>query len=115
MKSSSKWFYFWVLFLLALVFYMLPWVLTPDASLNMGGYDLAEWASLHPAVRASSPPLLLSFALRLPLALLALVVAFSGEQAGKTWVRAAFVCLLAVALLPSPEFLTQYRDDPNYR
>jgi len=115
MRSLSHPLFFWIVFLLALVAYSLPWVLTPDTGLNMGAYDLAEWASLHPAVRAASPTLLVSFSLRLPLALLALLSAFSDGQMRSRWLRAVVVGLLSMALLPPLEFFTQYREDPNYR
>lgn len=115
MKPASSPLTFWVLLLLALIFYCLPWVQTPATSLTMGAYDLAEWASLNPTVRASSPPLLLSFTLRLPLALLALIAAFAWEWDGRRRARVLVVCLISLALLPPLEFFTQYRDDPNYR
>lgn len=115
MKPFSNPLYFWTVFLLALVFYHLPWILTPGVGLNMGAYDLAEWASLHPIVRVSSPPLLHSFILRLPLALLALIVAFTGRRNGKNGGRLLIVGLIALALLPPLEFFTQYPNDPNYR
>ncbi|MBI5669841.1 MAG: hypothetical protein HZC41_17735 [Chloroflexi bacterium] len=105
--------FFWLLLLLALVCYLLPWVVTPAAGLTMGAVDLAEWASLHPAVRAAPPPLLTSFLLRLPPVLLALVIA--SRPAIRRWLCALVVLLIAVALLPPLEFLTQYQDDLNYR
>lgn len=103
----------WLFVVLALIFYSLPWVVTPGVSLTMGAVDLAEWASLHPAVRAASPPLLTSFLLRLPLVVLALVVAFQARI--ERWLRALVVLVAAVALLPPLEFFTQYQGDPNYR
>lgn len=104
---------FWLLLLLALLSYSLPWVITPGVSLSLGAVDLAEWASLHPAVRAASPPLLISFLLRMPLMILALIVAFANYRS--RWPRVFVVLLIAAALLPPLEFFTQYRDDPNYR
>ncbi|NDJ60164.1 MAG: hypothetical protein GYB67_03515 [Chloroflexi bacterium] len=88
---------------LALVFYSLPWVVTASASLNLGAYDLAEWASLHPAVRASTPPLLVTFVLRLPLVCIAVIGAF-GTPITRRWLALLIVGGISVALLP-PELL----------
>ncbi len=101
-----------LLVLLALVAYCMPWLLNPGVSLSFGVYDLAEWTSLHPAVRASSLPLLLTLLLRLPLVCLAAIVGFSRSH---ILLRAAFVLIVTAALLPPLEFFTQYPDDPNYR
>lgn len=106
---------FWLLIVLALVGYSLPWVVTPGVSTSLGAYDLAEWASLHPAARGAALPLVASFVLRLPLALLALIISVAGERAGSRWVRGLGVLVLTAALLPPLEFFTQYRDDSNYR
>lgn len=97
---------------LALIAYCLPWLLNPGVSLSYGVYDLAEWTSLHPAVRESSPPLLLTLILRLPLIYVTAIVAFSQLP---VLPRAAFVTIIMVALLPPLEFFTQYSGDPNYR
>jgi hypothetical protein len=100
---------------LILLLYSLPWVVNPGVSLTFGGYDLAEWASLHHAARAESPPLLTSFLLRLPLALAAALIGLSGKGQGETRLFSlAAILLIAVALLPPLEF-TQAPDDPNYR
>jgi hypothetical protein len=101
-----------LLIFLALVAYCLPWLLNPGVSLSYGVYDLAEWTSLHSAVRASSPSLLLTLVLRLPLVCLTIVVEFSRRQ---VLLRTIFVFIIAAALLPPLEFFTQYPDDPNYR
>ena len=101
-----------LLILLALVAYCLPWLLNPGVSLTYGVYDLAEWTSLHPAVRANSPPLLLTFALRLPLICLTVMVAYSHIHIA---IRAIFVLVITAALLPPLEFFTQAPGDPNYQ
>jgi len=100
------------LIFLALVAYCLPWLLNPGVSLSFGVYDLAEWTSLHPVVRAGSPPLLLTLVLRLPLICLTVMFAFSRAH---ILLRAIFVLVIAAALLPPLEFITQSPDDPNYR
>lgn len=100
--------------ILGLAAYCLPWLTNPGAGLSFGAYDLAEWTSLHPAVRGGNPMLLTSFVLRLPLATFGLIV---GAMVFKnnTGIRVIFVLLVAIALLPPLEFFTQYRDDPNYQ
>jgi hypothetical protein len=100
--------------ILGLAAYCLPWLTNPGVGLSFGAYDLAEWSSLHPAVRSGNPMLLTSFLLRLPLATFGLIVGaiiFKKNIA----LRVIFVVLVAIALLPPLEFFTQYRDDPNYQ
>ena len=101
---------------IALIGYLLPWVLTSASSLSMGAYDLAEWSSLHPIVKQTAPFLWTTLALRIPLAVLAILLAI---YLAKTLhlPSIALVCLFvsAIALLPPLEFFTTFRDDPNYR
>jgi hypothetical protein len=107
----------WLAVLTALIAYSLPWVVAPGVSLTFGGYDLAEWASLHPEVRAN-PLLLTSLLLRLQPCLLALMVAFGAAAPTRTrwwWMRAVVVVIIAIALLPPLEFFSVARDDMNYR
>ena len=99
----------------ALIGYCLPWIITPATSLSLGAYDLAEWSSLDPAVRQSVPFLWTALALRIPLAILGILIATYICKKFQTPI--AILCLLvaAIALLPPLEFFTTYRDDPNYR
>jgi hypothetical protein len=94
-----------------LVLYLFPWVVNPGVSLSPNGYDLAEWASLHPTVREATPTLLTSLLLRLPLACFALLIAFTAKR---SLLPALIVLVTAVALLPPPEFIKQL-NDPNFR
>jgi hypothetical protein len=94
-----------------LLFYLFPWLVNPGVSLSLNAYDLAEWASLHPAVRNATPTLLTSLLLRLPLACLALLIAFTTRRG---LFPALIVLIAALALLPPPEFIKAL-DDPNYR
>lgn len=104
------------------VYVFLPWVSTPNsAGLTLGGYDLAEWASLHPEVRAENPALLTSFTLRLqPVLAVWIFTMFASmlsiRQSG--WWLIAFIAFVSsVALLPPLEFFTQEwaRNDNNYQ
>jgi hypothetical protein len=113
-SGNHRQFYLAALCAAALLAYSLPWVMNPGIGLTFGAYDLAEWASLHPAVRNSALPFLTSLLLRLPFACLSLIIA-SHVLAGKTRLRLLFLLLASIALLTPFEFFTQYRDDPNYR
>jgi hypothetical protein len=105
-----------LLFVVALIGYLVPWVLTPASSLNLGAYDLAEWSSLHPLVRQTTPFLWTSLALRLPLAILGiLLAAHISNQIQRRFIAIGCLLITSVALLPPLEFFTVYRDDPNYR
>lgn len=111
-----------VLLLLALVValaaFYLPWVEHISAGFTMNGFDLAEWASLHPAVRSSSPPLLTSFLLRLPQVAVAIGLALAaGALSDPRWRAIGWAAALVVALryIPPTEFWQGARGDPNYR
>ncbi|MAS34245.1 MAG: hypothetical protein CL610_09565 [Anaerolineaceae bacterium] len=102
------------LILLALAGYCLPWVVSTGASMTMNAYDLAEWSSLHPDVRASAPTLLTTFALRVLLVCIGTVIVFSPTLVSR-WLRVALALLIAAALLPPFEFFSAGLNDPNYR
>ncbi len=105
--------YRWIYAALALmlVCYALPLVVNSSAALSLNAYDLAEWASLHPAVRAQTPALLTTLLLRLPLVCMALLIAF-GTRRGLA--PALVVLVIAAALLP-PEIVPFLSDNPNSR
>lgn len=102
----------------AAIAYHLPWVEHVTAGFTMNGFDLAEWTSLHPAVRSSTPPLLATFLLRAPhvAAVLALACAVSGLGSAR-WRTAgwALALVLAARFIPPVEFFQSARSDPNYR
>jgi hypothetical protein len=97
---------------LLLVAYALPWMSVPTVSgLTVSAYDLAEWASIHPAVRTDML-LLTPLLLRLPLVCLA--IWFATQPIGR-WLRLLIIILLALASLPPLEFFTIARSDANYQ
>jgi hypothetical protein len=99
---------------LLLIAYALPWAHTPTVGgFTNSAFDLAEWVSIHPSVRAESF-LWTPFLLRLPLACIALYIAFCDSRRQTTWLRATAVILLAVALLPPLEYFTIASGDSNY-
>ena len=116
MKQSNLSLFVPVTLAITLVCYMLPWVRTPASALSLGAYDLAEWASLHPIVRETTPYLWSSLALRLPLAVIGILIAsYIAQTPFRRLFGMAVVLLTAIALLPPLEFFTIYRDDVNYR
>lgn len=104
-----------ILFALLIVAYLQPWIINGSAALNLTAYDLAEWASLHPAAVAQTPPLLTSLLLRLPLACAGVWLAWYRPHSGAARILVGvIVTLIAIGLLPPPEYLGQ-RDNPNYQ
>jgi hypothetical protein len=110
--QPSRLLWLWLLSGLLLLAYALPWVTHPAASLSPGGYDFAEWTSLHPSVRGMSPTLLTTLLLRLPLTCIALIMAFIP---GQRLIGGIIVLLLVVAQLPPLEFFSSARGDLNYQ
>ncbi len=106
-----------LLIFIALIAYHLPWQGHPSAAFTLNAYDLAEYASIHPAARYSTFPLLAPLMLRLPLAALALILILQGRPAlsWETALHWALALIIIMRLLPPPEFFTSARDDPNYR
>jgi hypothetical protein len=106
----------------ALLWYLMPWVIGRGAGMTFGAYDLAEWASLSPAAPPSTVPFMTgalpTLLLRLPLLLLAWLIALDAAGSPRLangaglawWLKGAAVMVLAVAALPPLEFL---RVDPN--
>jgi len=103
---------------LAMVCYQMPWFVHQTAGFTMNAFDLAEWASLHPAVRSSSPPMLTSFLLRAPQ--LVLVFAFVlvtnrlADPCGR-WLMRGIAVLPLARFFPPVDFFSSARGDPNYR
>jgi len=100
------------------VCYLLPWTDHSTAGFTMNGFDLAEWSSLHPAVRSSSPAMLTSFLLRAPLVALAAVLALGAQalpHARLRWLVWCGAAGLVLRMIPPAEFFTGETGDPNYR
>lgn len=102
------------LLMAVLVGLLLPWLLAPAAAMTLNAYDLAEWASLHPAQRGSNPPLVVPMLLRVQLVILCALTGLVAH--GKLQKRAAALVIfaLAVAQLPPIEFVNDI-GNLNYR
>ena len=104
-----------VFILLLLIAYALPWVNAPTiAGFTNGAYDLAEWTSIVPSVRADSL-LLTPLLLRIPLACIALYLVLSDTRRSTLWLRIVGLMLLVMALLPPLEYFTSASGDANYQ
>jgi hypothetical protein len=99
-----------ITFPIAIIAYLLPWAVNTTTGLTLGGYDLTEWLSLHPATHPSRIPTLL---LRGQLLILTLIIAWTAKKPLFTngwWLRCVVIGLLVVAQLPPPEFLSWIGD-----
>ncbi len=99
---------------LALFGYAQPWIVAPVGSMTLNAPDLAEWASLVPSQRVTTPPLLAPLLIRLQPMMLTLLL--GGITAGrrKMAMSAAAICLLAASQLPPFEFVYDI-NNLNYR
>ncbi|MCY4464354.1 MAG: hypothetical protein OXE46_02320 [Chloroflexi bacterium] len=97
-----------------LVGLLLPWLLAPSAAMTLNAYDLAEWASLHPAQRGSNPPLLVPLLLRCHLVILCALAGVVAHSKQEKTVAALAIVALAVAQLPPIEFVNDI-GNLNYR
>jgi hypothetical protein len=107
-----------VLLAVAVICYYLPWLTHDSAGFTMNAFDLAEWTSLHPAVRSETPTLWTSFLLRLPQVMLAAALALSANGLADLrgrWVVRGLALLLALRFVPPTDFFQGESGDPNYR
>ena len=107
-----------LLLIVALVGYFLPWYTHETAGFTMNGWDIAEWSSLHPAVRSESPAMLTSLLLRLPHVVIAFGLAILANclQDGRIrWIVRIGAMAWAIRMMPPWDFLTSASDDLNYR
>ena len=116
MSNRNLW---WLFLIFALIAYSLVWADAPTQGMSLNAYDLAEWASLHPAthpIQPLVPTRLPSLLLRLQLTILCWIIAFVFHQQGSNHRRLAIlaIILLSIAQLPPFEFFLNARDDLNY-
>lgn len=100
--------------LVGLLGYMQPWIVAPAGSMTLNAFDLAEWASLIPAQRATSPPLLTPLLLRLQPVMLCLILGAVADSRAKMAISAIAILLLAAAQLPPFEYVYDI-NNLNYR
>lgn len=93
--------------LLGVVAFHLPWHNHVVAAFRLNAFDLAEWASLHPTVRAENPSLWSSMLLRLPLLGLGWSIALSANHLRDErwqWIWRGIAVLVVLRLNPPLEF-----------
>ncbi len=117
---SSRW-QEWLstlILLLATLSFFVPWAWHSDAALSPAARELAEWTTLLPQIRSGAPALFPSFLLRASLTMLAVLwgthAHFTASKWGRLW-RQFAALLLALLLLPPPDFLSSAQADPNYQ
>lgn len=102
-----------ILVTLAIISCLLPWAVGPSAGLTFNARDLAEWASLTPAVQNETPPLFTALMLRLPLACAGMLLVWALEGRQRYW-GILVALILSIALLPPFEFVREL-GNPNYQ
>jgi len=111
MRSQNNSLIGWLLILFAIIAYILPWITHPSASLSLGAYDLAEWASLVPALETS-------LLIRLQLVFIVWLVVLQLQSKWFTlswWLLMFALGALAVAQLPPLDFFLSAQADRNYQ
>ncbi|MBL1136886.1 MAG: hypothetical protein HND46_16390 [Chloroflexi bacterium] len=114
-KNDLAWFVLWCA-LLGVITYHMVWQTHKVAAFNSNAFDLAEWVSLHPTVRAESPALFTPLLLRLPIILLAGMVAVASSvlQAEKAkWLWRGVALLVVLRLNPPTDFYPWGGGSPN--
>lgn len=102
------------LILVGIFGYAQPWIVAPSGAMTLNAFDLAEWASLTPAQRGASPPLVAPLLLRLqPVILSSLLGLIAAGRKGMA-LSALAICMLAAAQLPPFEFVYDI-NNLNYR
>ena len=102
------------LLLLALLGYILPWIVAPTAAMTLNAFDLAEWTSLHPMQRQASVPILVPLLLRMQLPIIGILIVLVTKGSRVKLIGILAVALMSLAQLPPPEFLRNTAD-PNYQ
>jgi len=102
------------LIVVALCGYALPWIVAPIGSMTLNGHDLAEWSSLVPSQRATSPPLLAPLLIRVQPVMLSLLLGGIATGGRRMAMTAAAILLLAASQLPPFEFVYDI-NNLNYR
>jgi len=91
-----------------------PWIVAPSGSMTLNAFDLAEWTSLHPAQRATSPPLLTPLMLRLQLLILSATLGALATGRRTRACAAIMILVLTLAQLPPLDIVYDI-NNLNYR
>ena len=104
----------YALVVVGLLGYVQPWIVAPSGPMTLNAFDLAEWASLIPTQRGTSPPLLVPLLLRLQPVILSLLLGLIAAGPKRMALTAAAICILSTAQLPPFEFVYDI-NNLNYR
>ena len=105
-----------VVLVLCLGAYHLPWTTHNVAAFTNNAFDLAEFMSLHPSVRAESPALYTSLLLRLPVLLIAGMIMLTAAQLNSEkaqWIWRALTFLVILRLNPPTIYYPFGGGSPN--
>lgn len=91
-----------------------PWIVAPSGSMTLNAFDLAEWTSLHPTQRATSPPMLTPLMLRLQLLILSVILGALPTGSSARACAAIMILVLTLAQLP-PLDIVYDPNNLNYR
>lgn len=109
-EQYSKFNFTWLIVLLALFLYVIPWVFNPGTTLSLGAYDFAEFLAKRPIDDRSYNVILI---LRGQLLLLTALIAFSTKQlyfTARWWIQVALCLMLVIAQLPPLTFINNTGD-----
>lgn len=111
LNNQPSWVFLFPTLIIAVIAYLIPWVVHPTTALTLGAYDLAEWVSLRPDLSTS-------LLLRLQPAILTLIFALNLPKdhfIAKWWIGFLAVVILILAQLPPLDFFRSATGDPNYQ
>lgn len=109
-EQHSTFNFTWLIVLLALFLYVIPWVLNPGTTLSLGAYDFAEFLAKRPFDDKSYYAIL---ALRGQLFLLVSLLAISTHRPYFTahwWIQVILCLALVIAQLPPLTFFNNMGD-----
>ena len=104
----------YALVLIGILGYVQSWIVLSSGPMILNANDLAEWASLVPAQRGTSPPLLVPLLLRLQPVLLSSLLGVVATGKKRMRFPAVAIFILAAAQLPPFEFVYDI-NNLNYR
>lgn len=90
--------------------YVTAWVAHDITGMTLNAYDWAEWTTLTPAERQSTPALMAGFWLRLHMVLLVLIFVGGASSLGWRKLGISIVVVGSLLQMPPPEFVANFQD-----